>query len=792
MPKAKGNVGRHNKELLKEIRDNFEYQSQMWQDIRDEGKKDMRYVAGDPWDPREKAARMQSGQERPCLVFDELSQYLNQLNNDVRQNKRAIRVIPVGAGANDQTAELKQGIIRQIEYKSNAQSAYSTGFENATSRSYGYWRIGLKYTGHTSFDREPVIRRISNPDSVYLDWNARETDYSDGEHAFVVDQMDLKKFKKNWPNATPIDFASDDCKIAPDWIVDEKRIQIAEYWKVIKKQRTLVLLDDGTDDGALAYLDGKEDERSKIPTLPKGTEIKMRRGKEFCYLPPGFAIREGILVQGKEYQGLRYAVEEQRKTETRRVVQYLTNGVEILEENEWAGRWIPIIPVFGKELWVDKGRGPERVLMSLIRLARDPYMLYCWLRSNEMEEAGMTPKVPWIMAKGQIEGCEGWEDANRVPRSHLEYNVVVEGMAAGATPLPPPERQPFTPNFGPYEIVTESTKRAIQSAMGRYNASVGKDDTNAKSGVAIKALDQQSDQGSFHFIDNYNQALEYTGRQLLDLTENVIDRPRDIGIRKPDESFQKVRVNDPLGINPKTGETWGPHTDLSVGEHDVTVSTGPSFQSQRDQVNNFLQTLAGIPELFKMVPDLVVKYQDLGPIGEEIAERLVPPQFASQEGQVPLPVQVAQAKQQATQLNAAAQHLQQQVSEMTQEKQAKVVENNYRLQIAQMETDAKMTLERERMANDLLKAEILSKEQEAQLRKKWEQEQWLTLHGAAHDAASQAVEQQHEQQMAQQEQQAATQQQESAQAADAAAAQPTPAGPAGAPPAAPSSPTLPA
>ena len=68
--------------------------------------------------------------------------------------KRAIQVTAVGNGANDQSAEIRQGIIRQIEYKSNAQDAYATAFGDAVIAGFGYVKITTKYVADDSFDQE--------------------------------------------------------------------------------------------------------------------------------------------------------------------------------------------------------------------------------------------------------------------------------------------------------------------------------------------------------------------------------------------------------------------------------------------------------------------------------------------------------------------------------------------------------------------------------------------------------------------------------------------------------------
>ena len=228
-----------NEDLLKEIRDNYDYCVNYWRDIREEAQTDMRYIAGDPWEPKERKAREDAG--RPCMALDELNQYVNQLINDVRQNKRAITVVPKGAGANDKTSELIQGIIRNIEYKSNAQAAYVTAFENACNRSYGYFRISTQYVSESSFEQEIRIKRIPNPDTIYLDPDSKEADCSDMSYAFVIDTLTKKEFKRRFPEAELQDFSAQQLIDNPQWVKEES-IQIAEYWKIKKTKRKLLLV----------------------------------------------------------------------------------------------------------------------------------------------------------------------------------------------------------------------------------------------------------------------------------------------------------------------------------------------------------------------------------------------------------------------------------------------------------------------------------------------------------------------------------------------------------------------
>src|SRR5277367_5079689 len=232
----------------KEIRDCYSEFMNEWQSIREEAAIDVRYVAGDPWDKEDRLKREEAG--RPCISLDELNQYLNQYNNTLRQNKRAIQVIPKGSGANDADATRRENIIRGIENESNAQEAYVTMAENAASRSYGYLLLGTAYRDDATdeseadermFEQKITISRVANPDTILLNPGFEKADASDVEDGFVLKRIKRSDFARKYPDAQKQSFTPDDMKQAKDWI-SEKDLQIAEYWKIHKTPKKLLLL----------------------------------------------------------------------------------------------------------------------------------------------------------------------------------------------------------------------------------------------------------------------------------------------------------------------------------------------------------------------------------------------------------------------------------------------------------------------------------------------------------------------------------------------------------------------
>jgi hypothetical protein len=662
------------KDFLQEARDRFKYCIEAWRDIREQHDLDMRFLAGDSWDYTEQ--RRRKDKNLPMVHLDELTQFINQLINDVRQNKHAVNVLPKGSGANDQTASLRADWIRAVEYISQAQTAYTTAFEGAAGGSYGFWKLETYYENPKSFNLSARIVPITNANTIIFDPDCKLYDCSDAADCWEIDFISEEEFKRRYPDAEIKTFSEEVQKVDPYWI-KPNQAQIASWWKVEIDKIELHLVD-----------------------IDDATPIVMRSDE----LPKNFDRKR--ILKSRDY-------------DDRRIVQYVLNGVEVLETNDpkngkgWPGQWIPIIPVWGKELFIDDGSGSKRQLFSLIRLARDPQRLLNYYASQELMEAKMTPRTPYIGPTGMFSNNpEVWEKINDDPAAYAEYTLSEQNPSAK------PERVPFVPNFQMYEMAKESASRSIMKAMGISPLPTDAQRANNKSGIALKKIQGERAQGSFHFIDNFDRSLVFCGRQLDDLFDRIHDTPRDIPTRSEDGEHKMVRVGDKS--NAKNKEF--------AGDHDVTITTGPSFESQREEAADFADTLANVQGVFPLIGDLLVKLRNLGPIGDKIAERLTPPQFAGQDDSIPPTAKaaMAQMQQQVQQLQAVIQQLQQ-------EKAAKMVEKDSAKWIAALQENTKLVVAQASLQRDQAESILQGELQKIQ-----------TILGNAHDAASQAMDQQHQ------------------------------------------------
>lgn len=592
---------------LKELRDQFAADVDEWKEPRDERAKDMRYLAGDPWDKADKDARIDAG--RPFLAFDELNQYVNQVVNDLRANPRAIAFAPGDDEDPDPTisnkrAQLYADKTREIEYRSNAKMAYTLAAENAIQGGYGAVRVTSKYAPKSVRNQELWIEAVPDPDCVVLDPFHRNPDGSDIQRAFVLEHRRIAQFKEQFPKAKIQSF--DAYNQNPDysnWIQPD-RLLLAEYWRIVTKKRRLLVA-------------------QPPPAVPPPGQMNMRPPVD----PPVVELWADEWADANLPAGTK--VLDEREADDPSVIMQLVNGVEILEETPWDGSHIPIIPCYGRVLYMPDGARTKRLLMSMIRLARDPYMAYCYAATGAVEVSGATTKNPYWAYEGQLDAKQLKEIQKSLhePVAVLMSKLRTSEMAPGQI-FPLPQRNSLDVDLGGWSVLMENHRRAIQAAIAANFLPTQAQRRNEKSGKALERIEQSAQKGTFHFIDHYEGMIRQTGVVIEDVFDKKYDAKRKISIRKADDTASTVWINDPG--NPEAIPTKGRHT--------VTVSSGPDFDSTREAASDFADTLIAAKDLLAMLGPakatkvialaikLKVREIGIGAIGQQIVDIIDPPQ----------------------------------------------------------------------------------------------------------------------------------------------------------------------
>jgi hypothetical protein len=611
------------KDMLATMRSRFTMAVSAYSESREDELDDLRFEAGSPdnqWQwPADVLATRGSVQgqtinARPCLTINKLPQHVHQVTNEQRQNRPSVKVIPVDDNADVEVAEIFEGVIRHIEYISDADVAYDTACENQVTYGEGYIRVLTKYCDDNSFDQDLYIGRIRNSFSVYMDPTIQDPCGSDAEWCFITEDMTKAEYERQFPDAAPISSIMQqgvgDSSLS-QWLTEDT-VRIAEYFYYEHTPTKLNLYQ-----GNMSAVEGSRED--------------------------------------KELKALGLKPLKSRMADVKRVKWLKTNGFEVLEEQEWAGKFIPVIRVVGNEYEVD-GR---LYVSGLIRNAKDAQRMYNYWVSQEAEMLALAPKAPFIGYGGQFEGYETqWKTANTTNWPYLEVNPdVTDGN--GAT-LPLPQRaQPPMASSGLLQAKAGASDD-IKSSTGQYDSSLGAT-SNERSGRAILAREKQGDTGTYHYVDNLARAIRHCGRQLVDMIPKIYDTERIARIIGVDGEVKRAKINpsqaEPVKkIVDESGIVIEKIYNPSVGKYDVCVSTGPSYMTKRQEsLDAMSQLLQGNPQLWAVAGDLFVKNMDW-PGAQEMAKRFaktIDPKLLSDADEDP----ALQAAQQ--QLEAMGQELDQ-------------------------------------------------------------------------------------------------------------------------------------
>jgi hypothetical protein len=556
---------------------------------REDQMDDLRFAAGSPDNQWQWPADVlqtrgsiqgQTINARPCLTINKLPQHIKQVTNDQRQNRPAGKVIPVDDAADIEMAEILDGIVRHIEYMSDADVAYDTACENQVTYGEGYVRILTEYCDDNTFDQDIRIARVRNSFSVYMDPTVQDPCGSDAKWCFITQDVLKDDFERMYPKAAPVSSIQQvgigDQSLS-QWIT-ESTVRIAEYFYIEQDSETLHQYPNGE-------------------TAFKGSP------------------------EAKQMEMMGMTPVRSREADRRKVKWCKINGFEVLEESDWAGKWIPVVRVVGNEFEVD-----GRIYVSgLVRNAKDAQRMYNYWVSQEAEMLALAPKAPFIGYGGQFEGYEHqWKTANTTNWPYLEVNPDVTDGQGAVLPLPARSQPPMA-SSGLLNAKAGASDD-IKSTTGQYDSSLGAT-SNERSGKAILARERQTDTGTYHYVDNLARAVRYVTRQIVDLIPKIYDTQRVARIVGLDGETSAVQIDpsQPVPvrrIQDENGILIAKIYNPGVGKYDVRVTTGPSYMTKRQEaLESMGNLLQGNPELWAIAGDLFVKHMDW-PGAQELSQRL--------------------------------------------------------------------------------------------------------------------------------------------------------------------------
>jgi hypothetical protein len=513
---------------------------------------DLYFYGSQQWP--EDILRQRNDDRRPSETINKLPAFAAQIMNGMRQSEPGIKIRAVDNVTDPDTAEVIQGLIRGIMHNGNSKSAIDTASFYQVVCGLGYARILTKYCDDKTFNQELVVSRIDSPMSVYVPIDLiNELDFSDMPYAFIRTRISKDDFAEDYPDC---DMTSYDLNgVGEDYWIGPDYLYICEYFERVRTVKTMYLLSNG-----------ETTTESKRVTAAKA---------------------EGLTV------------DKTREVEDYKIMWRKITMHDVLEEKEFPGKYIPIIPFIGQPINVNG----EKRFVGMVRNSKSPQRMYNYFFNAAIEVIALAPRAPYVMAQAQIEGYEEvWATANSKNNAYLPYHPITSDGVA----IPPPQRT-APPEAGQSLFAGISlASEQLKEVTGIYDASLGSHGTET-SGKAILARQKQGSIGSYHYTDNQAMAKQHMARIMVDIIPDIYDMARTIRVLGEDETEKVVEVNKIHQDPNEPGKLY----DLTVGQYDIVIDVGPNYETKRMETSeNLMNIMQSNPQAAAPIMDLLYRNLD--------------------------------------------------------------------------------------------------------------------------------------------------------------------------------------
>jgi hypothetical protein len=591
------------------------------------------------WEPR--WANINDQAEKPRFTFDMVTPIIDQIAGEIERSDFTIKVSPAGSEATKKIAETYDGLVRHIETMSGAVRIYNAATKRMAVGGMDGWRVVQKYADADAFDQDLMIEKIGNfVDRVWFG-AFEQPDASDATECWVLTGIDKEVYKEKYPKASGESVSTD--STANAYYHRQDLVMLGEFLYVKEVPRELILMSSGE-----VYEDDEE-------------FAKVKDDLE----------RLGV-------------TEVQRRTRKKRVV-----CTRLFDSDGWVGEaketvfsYIPVVPEFVNfDIIEDK-----IVYWGAVEKVIDAQRVFNYSLSREIEEGALAPRAKTWGTPEQRQGHEDtiatlntntnpWQDYNHVDGQSPPFQV-------GGAQINPGLR-----------TISETSRAIIGQSAGMFAANMG-DNPNLQSGIAIKRLQDKGDNGNSKYTVAREIAQAHTGKILVDAIPRVYTPGRQVRILDEDGSFDMVTLGDQV-VDNETGQMVALN-DLSQGNYDVAITSGPSFKNRQSEAVEALTNLGQVdPSVIHMAGDLLMRNIS-APGMEAVAGRKRAELL--QQGLIPPDQWTDEEKQQAEQAQANAQNQPPQEDPMViaaraeeLKGQADMIEAQTKMQIAQAGIQQKQT-----------------------------------------------------------------------------------------------------
>jgi hypothetical protein len=676
--------------------------------------------AEDQWDPVVLSARQgftvgdsnERKGERPCLTMNEIKLPVQQTINEARQARLSLHVKPEKGQASREEAQTRQGILRGIQFHSNANAARLWALENAAIVGRGFYRAYKEYASDGDDDIDLRLGLILHQENVYPDPSATQLDLSDAVDGQIVDDLSHQEFRRRFPNAPEPTLSEAQGNALGDYKanwVGAKTYRISERYYVVQKFKIIYRDADG-------FWHAIKDEplEGSVDT-------------------PAIRLFEADAVDSEEkiLKLLPEGHDRYRKVPVRTVKYCLFTASDLLEEGEWEGDYIPIFQTVGR-VHVVEGKV---YFKGMVADGLPAQQLINYAISSLAEQVGIGTRAPWLVDHQQIEDWKSWwENANTENYPFLPFKRYDDDGKDLGVPIRRTDEPPILATLQTFQQARE----LLKATTGRFGASLG-DISPDRSGKAINALKVQGELSSSDLLDNLaNIAMPHEGRVLNGMLYPVYGyegRRAKVFETEDDHDGKDILINQPfrrgddgrpmpmqppgmmqraagavmngmrrmVGASPdgpKPMEGMEVHRLTPGGQYETIVTVGKSAANQREEdvmlLNGILEAVPD-PKFAQVVIPILVKRLD-GPAAQELADALSPKGPQGEDIPPQLQGLIQDLKAQLEAASAAAQQAMEQLK-------SKQMDLALEREIKMTDIQAKAAIEAQRLRVEMLKLE---------------------------------------------------------------------------------------
>jgi len=583
----------------------------------------MNFIKGEQW--REDEAKLFETYKKIPLTVNKIKPLANHLIGEQRQNTPNLQILP-SDDVDEQTAEIREALVKEISLNSNARVVYQTAFMQAVIGGYGAYRVYTEYEDDDSFNQNIVMAAFKDPTKCYFDIGAETPCKTDGMHSGFRTTMSRKKFRSLYGDSL-------EKKIGP------MTTDITD---------TDSITSTFSDDQSITVIDHFE-RKGKIITLYQLSNTKTIRSKEFDAL-------ERIDIDGTEvlmYQGEPVTIVQQRELTVYKIKHSKWAGDYELESTDFPSEQLPIIFVDQDSFFDKTGK---QICASFFKDARDTQRYINYLRTQSAYLIKISRYDQYMASKQNIKSndtAQIWRDP-AIVQGALLYDESPNGNKPEQ--LRPPELSQSI------QMQYESAANDLQMTTGMYDTQLG-EHGNEISGAAIDARTKRGAYNTYIPFDSINRAITCGGSVINEMIPHVYDTERLMHLDLKNTGNTKVSLNKPMDEY-----TEEKSNDMSKGKYKIRLVAGASFEGQKtENLQSMDMVMSKNPETFNAIADLYVENLPMSNniemrnrlrtlVAPEIIEagktgQPIPPKPQQPDPIIMLKMQELQFKQQEAQMN---------------------------------------------------------------------------------------------------------------------------------------------